>query len=194
MDCPLKIAEYLFNIVLTIVSVAAGFILATLYERSQSEKAFKARRTELLTDLKTSLQENLRLLNQITDLHFPKGELPSFTLDTALLHFVSANVRQFIPSHVNLREEYNKLRFELEHINTKFEILRMYDAVASSTLPLIDGLLSSNETDNAWRSILLNWRNSILLQGRALGSSVAGHISQAKEWLGSHIDRLEKLI
>ena len=73
------------DVVLTAVSVVIGYWLGVTANKIALEKQQKRRRTELLNELKKSLEQNLRYLDQITDHHFPRGEMPTFQLDTILL-------------------------------------------------------------------------------------------------------------
>ena len=110
------------DIVITGISLFAGFKLGVWHEKRIKYAEEKSRRKELLSELSKSLDDNLVYLNQITDLHVPKQEIPTFHLDTAWLHYFTSSAALLIPEVSGYREKYNKLRFELDHINHKITL------------------------------------------------------------------------
>jgi hypothetical protein len=111
------------DVVLAALGVWIGYKLALSADAKQRQLDQTTRRKELLQQLLASLEQNLKYLNQITGLHFKRGELPTFHLDTTWLHYFTSTVCLDIPSVSKYREAYNNLRFELDHINRKLDLL-----------------------------------------------------------------------
>jgi hypothetical protein len=107
------------DIVVSAVSVFIGFKLGVWHETKKEKKLERQKRQELLRELSKTLNDNLGYLEQITNLHAPKKEIPTFFLDTVWLHYFTSSASHFIPEVSGYREKYNKLRFELDHINQK---------------------------------------------------------------------------
>lgn len=111
------------DVVLAAVGIIIGYRLALAADARQRLLHQTTRRKELLQQLHTSLEQNLKYLDQITGLHFKRGELPTFHLDTTWLHYFTSTVCLDIPAVSKYRETYNHLRFELDHINRKLDLL-----------------------------------------------------------------------
>lgn len=111
------------DIVLAAFGIFIGYRLALRADARQRLQDQTARRKELLQQLHSSLKQNLKYLDQITGLHFKRGELPTFHLDTTWLHYFASTVCLDIPAISKYRETYNHLRFELDHINRKLDLL-----------------------------------------------------------------------
>ena len=165
-----------------VIGIVVGFWVAIRQERKRSDELFQIKQSQVLKDLKKSLEDNLNYLNQITEKHFKNGEFPTFPLDTAFLYYVCTNVREFLPIEENLGTRYNRLRFELEHINQKLDILRNY-WIAS--LPIIECPRLCDGKDDVWRK-------NIEERGHQLFVSAYKHIEEAKKWTSEEIGILEK--
>lgn len=109
-------------LVITVVGAFIGVWLGLFYGRRESRRKFVEERADILKALLYSLRENHKYIEQIEVLHFPQGQLPTFPLDTVALAHVSLNARRYLPVGTNWAERYNKLRFELDHINRKILI------------------------------------------------------------------------
>ena len=115
------------DLALTIASVVIGFYLGVAHHKEAGLLKERQSRLELLRALLGSLDQNLNYLIQMTDTHMKKGEFPTFYLDTAWLHYFATASSTLIPESSGYRERYNKLRFELDHINNKLliEVIRV---------------------------------------------------------------------
>ena len=114
------------DLTITIISLFIGFKLGVSYETRTKAKEEKEKRQALLSELSKSLDDNLKLLNQITDEHVPRQEAPTFHLDTAWLHYFTSSASLLIPEVSGYREKYNRLRFELDHINNKINLAHLF--------------------------------------------------------------------
>lgn len=153
---------------LTLISVAAGYWLAIRLDRRSRAAQESRRRTELLRELKKSLEQNLKYLDQITDYHFPRNEWPTFNLDTVWLHYFASNVCIEIPDTSKYRDQFNRLRFELDHINNKINLVYVLH-------PQSEG----GALEQATMDVI---------------KATVPHINQAKVWLKEEIDVLTKLV
>ena len=113
------------DLIITAISIFIGFRLGVSYETRTKAKEEKEKRQALLSELSKSLDDNLKLLNQITNTHVPEGKTPTFHLDTAWLHYFTSSVSLLIPEVSGFREKYNRLRFELDHINNKITLAHL---------------------------------------------------------------------
>jgi hypothetical protein len=84
-----------------------------------------------LKALLESFEQNLQYLKQITDLHLPNQQLPSYPLDTVALAQFTFSAIPYLPADTTWPQRYNKLRFELDHLNRK--ILMLYIDLATTT-------------------------------------------------------------
>jgi hypothetical protein len=178
----MTLCQAIWDILLTAVGVFLGYVVAVRYERSKAERESKARRGELLSDLKISPKNNLGYLNQITDLHFQKGELPSFPLDTVALAYIALNARRFLPDNTDWGERYNKLRFELDHINRKVEVLLHS---ASILLPTVESHLLYDGKDGVLYKSIVQMMSSEFANLKIL-------IENTKTMLKTEIETLDR--
>lgn len=114
------ITQILIPLTMTLIGAWVGVWLGIRHSKRIEKIRFAEERSDILTALLYSLEENHNYIEQIENLHFPSDEIPSFPLDTVALAHVSLNSRKYLPEGTSWAERYNKLRFELDHINRKF--------------------------------------------------------------------------
>jgi len=125
LSLPFFLLDKAIDIVLMIVSVALGYFLGVTADARLRANQERLRRHELLRELINSLKQNVQYLDQITNHHIPRGEWPTFHLDTVWLHYFVSTVWLDIPAFSKYRDEFNRLRFELDHINNKIDLVFM---------------------------------------------------------------------
>lgn len=109
---------------MTILGSFLGAWIGVWISNRDARRKFEKERADILKALLNSLKTNHDYLEQVTNLHFENSQVPTFELDTVALAHISLNARKYLPEGTNWSERYNKLRFELDHINRK--ILMFY--------------------------------------------------------------------
>jgi hypothetical protein len=107
---------------MTLVGAWVGVWLGIREANRQECIRFIEERSDILKALLYSLDENHKYITQIENLHFPANQMPSYPMDTVALGHVSLNARRYLPKGTDWAQRYNKLRFELDHLNRKIMI------------------------------------------------------------------------
>ncbi|HEY5813384.1 MAG TPA: hypothetical protein VIT23_12125 [Terrimicrobiaceae bacterium] len=105
--------------VLTAVGVFLGYLIAVTYDRRKTERIFKEGYTRAMNALVSSLKTNSDYINQMFTVEFPRNCYPTYPLDTVALSFINFDARPYLPTNTTWPERFNKLRFEMDHINRR---------------------------------------------------------------------------
>ncbi len=138
--------DAIFEVFITAIGIYAGLHFTIKHERNKERLKFNDERKKILKELLESLQANNHLLAQITDKHFNHSQLPSFSLDTVALAFVTLNARKYLPEDTEWAQKYNGLRFELDHINRKIDWLYIFNVVHFPSSEIVQQLQKSDES------------------------------------------------
>ena len=128
---------------MTLIGAWVGVFLGIRQSKRIEGIRFAEERSDILNALLYSLEENHKYIEQIENLHFPANEIPSFPLDTVALAHVPLNARKYLPKGTNWAERYNKLRFELDHINRKFLLFYIQPNQSGLNGPRLRSVLKS---------------------------------------------------
>ena len=131
------------SIIELLVGVFLGGVFGYWISVWQAAKQFREERADILKALLGSLNKNVHYIKQMEDLHFPRGETPTFPFDTVALAHTTLHARKYLPKGTNWAEHYNGLRFELDHINRKLLMYHIAPKPAHEELNAIKGLITN---------------------------------------------------
>lgn len=170
----------LFDILVTAVGVAVGYWIAVAYDRKKTKNEFNEAHNLSMNALVSSLKTNSKYIDQMFTVEFANGCFPSYPLDTTALALINFGARPYLPENTDWPDKFNRLRFEMEHINRR--ILMEFLCQSSIDVSLIK--ISYSEYKNSCRMPPLDnarpWSAIIAL---ILGCKLA---------LDSQIEELEK--
>lgn len=109
----------LFEIVITAIGVAVGYWVAVAYDRKKTENEFKKALNLSMNALVSSLKTNSKYIDQMFTVEFANNTYPSYPLDTTALALINFGARPYLPKNTDWPDKFNRLRFEMEHINRR---------------------------------------------------------------------------
>jgi len=113
------LGSVLWDLALAALGAYIGFRLGVNHSQNEGSRIESSNRTAALNNLATSLRQNSASMNQMLTEEFPKSQCPSYPLDTVALAMITFDAVKFLPQGTKWANQYNKLRFELDHINRK---------------------------------------------------------------------------
>lgn len=118
----MTLCSAIWDVILAAIGVFVGFRMGILYDQKKSHELEKEGRKIALNNLVESLKENSRYIRQMFEIEFPNRLYPSYPLDTVALSMITFDVSRFLGGDTGWNKRYNKLRFEMDHINRKLLI------------------------------------------------------------------------
>jgi hypothetical protein len=109
----------LWDIGLTSVGVILGYWVAVGYDRRKTRDDFEKAHNLSMNTLVSSLKTNSKCIDQMFTVELGAGLHPSYPLDTTALALINFGARPFLPKNTDWPDKFNRLRFEMEHINRK---------------------------------------------------------------------------
>ena len=115
----MTICGALWDIGLTAAGVILGYWVAVGYDRGKTRKAFTEAHNLSMNALVSSLKTNSTYIHQMFTIELPANCYPTYPLDTASLALINFAAWPYLPKNTNWSEKFNRLRFEMEHINRR---------------------------------------------------------------------------
>lgn len=128
-------AEPIANILGTFLGALLGIPSGLALNHAWKKRVDAARRNQLLSALKASLDKNKHLITEINKWVGQTGGTPFFNVDTTVLESTAA-IKYDLLNDIDLCRKIDYLRFELIHLSRKVNILLDLEFHPSSRLAI----------------------------------------------------------
>jgi hypothetical protein len=115
-------AEVITNILGIFLGALIGIPAGLALNHAWEHRVDSARRKQLRSALKETVDKNLYLIEQIKDWLSTSGGTPFFNVDLTLVE-ATATIKYEILNDIELCREIDTLRFELTHLSRKINVL-----------------------------------------------------------------------